>query len=637
MVSRAMLFVAALILHVTPADAPKADAANTAPCATAPKGMVCIPGGPAVVGSDDVPNEKPKRTVQISTFYVDLKEATNADYKACVDAGVCPKAKTLGAPEAPALPLDFEQAEKYCTWTGKRLPSEWEWEKAARGTDGELTPWGKDAADCDKGAFKDCHPKGCTGTGGDKACADVEGKAYPAGRFGLESIGTNYEWTTSWIGILGHRKMTDEEKAALPPDPSGQPLPTTTAISRGDKDTCTDCEGVDPRGPCDGTVPCADGGSKKIVRGGGWYLPKIEAHASHRHGETLASTSQRTAVRCATSGTVLFKFPAKIATEKRAPPPALTPPTAEQLKQFADVTEDKLDTPTCEKQGRAFLDCRDPISYIKSNEPRQQVWRPYIENLGGGYTGVGIDQSYTFVAAAHSDWAWLFDYDPTVVRLHWILRAVILKSANRGEFVDHFRPAKQDEVLKILDEEYKDNPELKAYREIYKVTRSGLLKYYEDQLKGIGNDPTFGWLATDDNYTYIRTMYQQGRMRAFKGNMLDKNTMQGIGAAAKKMGVTIKIYYPSNAPECWPFTKEYKANVLGLPFDAGSIVLQTVSGLPPGYQHQTGHWHYNVQSGLQQQELIGRKGIILAKQLIEFRNKTQDSDLTISGLAAAEP
>ncbi|HEY4223326.1 MAG TPA: hypothetical protein VGO62_18335, partial [Myxococcota bacterium] len=87
---------------------------------------------------------------------------------------------------------------------------------------------------------------------------------------------------------------------------------------------------------------------------------------------------------------------------------------------------------------------------------------------------------------------------------------------------------------------------------------------------------------------------------------------------------------------CWPFTKDYKANVLSLPMDDGSVVLQTVSGLQPGYGRQTGHWHYNVQSGLQQQALISRKGVILAKQLIEIRNKTQDSDLTISGLAAAQ-
>ena len=68
-----------------------------------------------------------------------------------------------------------------------------------------------------------------------------------------------------------------------------------------------------------------------------------------------------------------------------------------------------------------------------------------------------------------------------------------------------------------------------------------------------------------------------------KGDMLAKNTMQGIGAAARAMGVTIRIYYPSNAPECWPFSEQYKKNVLALPFDDKSIVLQTLSGIKAGY------------------------------------------------------
>jgi hypothetical protein len=598
-----MIFAPALVvtLAISVAGVAPADAKDKAPelptpalvttaCTPAPKGMACVASGAASVGSDDgAPNEKPKRSIQLSTFYVDQHEVTNADFKACVDAGVCPalKGAKLGDSDKPVIGIDYDRAWKVCAFEGKRLPTEWEWEKAA-GT--------KDA---------------------------------------MADAGSNPEWTSTWVGIVGHRKLSDDEIAALPDEKNGQPKPTTAAIPRSDKEPCESCEGVDPRGPCDGGDPCEAGGDRKEIRGSVATKEKVDWKASMRHSARITQ-SEKLTTRCASDSPTLAKFPAKVATEKRAKPPAPTAPSADQLKQFADVTEDKLDTQVCPKQGRAFLDCRDPISYIESNEPRQQLWRPYIENLGGGYTGVGIDQSYTFIATAKSEWAWLFDYDPTVVRLHWILRAVILHSANRGEFVDHFRPKAMEATLKILDDEYKDNPEHEAYREIYKVSSKALLKYYETQLKGIGGDPTFGWLATDENYDYIRTLYQQGRMRAFKGNMLDSHTMQGIGAAAKKMGVTIKIYYPSNAPECWPFTKEYKANVLALPFDPGSVVLQTVSGLQPGYGRQTGHWHYNVQNALAQQALIARPHLILAKQLIAVRNKTQDPELTISGLPAAD-
>jgi hypothetical protein len=123
-----------------------------------------------------------------------------------------------------------------------------------------------------------------------------------------------------------------------------------------------------------------------------------------------------------------------------------------------------------------------------------------------------------------------------------------------------------------------------------------------------------------------------------KGDMLAKNTMQGIGAAAKKLGVTIRVYYPSNAPECWPHTAQYKRNVLALPFDEQTVVLQTLSGIRPGFgQPRKGHWHYNVQSGLLQQHYMRLRSVGNAKQLVTLRNKTDDPDLTVSGLVRASP
>jgi formylglycine-generating enzyme required for sulfatase activity len=601
------------------------DPSSFAPCQPAPKGMACIPGGPAIVGNDDGPAaEKPRRTIEISTFYMDIDEVTHAQYQACVDARACPPLnipdynknimKPFMGPDQPAVPIDYERAQKFCTWAGKRLPTEWEWEKAARGPDGDLYPWGNDPPTCDKAQFRECAPKGCKpyrGKSHEWDCVEHATRpvgSYPAGHYGLHDMsGNGYEWTSTWAG--------------------------STAA-------CTlNCDGRDPKGPCDGASPCTAGAGMKILRGGSWYWPKEQARGSYRRAEVPTTMTHRLSVRCASSSPVLWGYPAKIAVEKRPKPAAPQPPTEEQKKIAADIREDELNKQECADKGRSFIDCRDPNSYIKSNEHRQELWRPYIENLGGGYTGVGIDQNYTFIAAARSEWAWLFDYDPTVVRLHWVLRAMILHAPDRGSFVDMFRPEKKDEALQILSQEYAGNPERVAYREIYAISRAALLKYYERQLTGTKADPTFGWLADDQNYTYIRTLYQQGRIRILKGDMLAKNTMQGIGAAAKKLGVTIRVYYPSNAPECWPHTQQYKSNVNALPFDDKTVVLQTLSGTRPGFgEKKKGYWHYNVQSGLQQQELMRLKGYMSLKQLVSLRNRTDDPDLTLSGLeAAAQP
>src|SRR5689334_18936412 len=156
-----MLSVAALLVMLAaddPAPAPYAA------CATPPKGMACVPGGPAIVGSDTGPkNERPQRTVEISTFYLDLHEVTHGEYQACVDAGVCAKLsipdynknimKPFMGADQPAVPVDYARALKYCTWAGKRLPTEWEWEKAARGDKGDLHPWGNEPATCERAQF----------------------------------------------------------------------------------------------------------------------------------------------------------------------------------------------------------------------------------------------------------------------------------------------------------------------------------------------------------------------------------------------------------------------------------------------------------------------------------------------------
>jgi hypothetical protein len=262
------------------------------------------------------------------------------------------------------------------------------------------------------------------------------------------------------------------------------------------------------------------------------------------------------------------------------------------------------------------------------------VWKLYVENLGGGYVGVGIDQNYNFIAVARSQWVWLFDYDPTVVRLHFVLRALILAAPDRQAFTAFFAEKNKQKALQILSETYEGKAERAAYREVYGISRKALHGYYLRQLNGTKDDPTFGWLASDDAYAYVRTLHQQGRVHILKGDMLKQKSMQGIAKAARALGVTIRVYYPSNAPECWPHTKQYKANVRALPFDEHSVVLQTLSGMKAGYGKSIGYWHYNVQSGLLQQSLMGKRGYLSLKQVVYERIKTDDPDLSILGLPA---
>ncbi len=128
----------------------------SASAAVAPAGMLRVPGGRFTMGADrgGEADERPAHAVTVVSFWLDATEVTNAAYQVCVDAGVCrapdptssavyhlPDAK-FRAPQQPVNEVSWSDARAYCAFVGKRLPSEAEWERAARGDDDRRFPWG---------------------------------------------------------------------------------------------------------------------------------------------------------------------------------------------------------------------------------------------------------------------------------------------------------------------------------------------------------------------------------------------------------------------------------------------------------------------------------------------------------------
>jgi formylglycine-generating enzyme required for sulfatase activity len=159
-----------------------------------PAGMVYVPGGTFTMGRDNGDEaERPVHQVVVKAFYIDTYEVTNEDYEKFARAtGHGPPSTwkngsfPLGAPRRPVTGVTWDDANDYARWAGKRLPTEEEWEFAARGTDGRLYPWGNDWA-----------PGLANANGTNKGTTDV-GFHHGASPFvAYDMVGNAWEWTAS--------------------------------------------------------------------------------------------------------------------------------------------------------------------------------------------------------------------------------------------------------------------------------------------------------------------------------------------------------------------------------------------------------------------------------------------------------
>jgi formylglycine-generating enzyme required for sulfatase activity len=246
---------------------PGGAAARRAEC---PEGMVLIPGGRFFMGSDDAAFKlwQPAHKVTLDTFCIDVDEVTAGDYKACSDVGECkrpppepeyPKADNEtdaqhqkavtaytelcnfgkdGRERHPINCVSWTLADGYCKVKKKRLPTEAEWEYAARGSDGRKFPWGDEAGDAShmNACGLECNkwelshglkpsPRMFDADDGFPGTAPVG--SFPKGKtkFGANDfVGNVWEWTADWFGTY---------KADETVNPQGAPTGERRAIRGG--------------------------------------------------------------------------------------------------------------------------------------------------------------------------------------------------------------------------------------------------------------------------------------------------------------------------------------------------------------------------------------------------------------------
>ena len=226
---------------------------------TAPPGeMITIPAGPFLMGNDEGDeDERPAHTVELPEYQIDKYEVTNAQFALFIvetgyvtDAELAGEGKTWrsyyepGKENHPVVKVSWNDALAYCLWAGKRLPTEAEWEKAARGTDGRIYPWGNEY-----------DPNRLNGKDGGRRTTTPVG-SFPEGAspYGvMDMAGNVWEWTDDWY-------------QAYP----GNPIPSPYY-----------------------------GQKFKVLRGGGWFDEADLVRTTNRSASIVTAANDDIGFRCA--------------------------------------------------------------------------------------------------------------------------------------------------------------------------------------------------------------------------------------------------------------------------------------------------------------------------------------------------
>jgi formylglycine-generating enzyme required for sulfatase activity len=216
--------------------------------------QVYVPAGDFTMGSNGPDAKKslaggraypevPVNTVYLDGYWIDKFEVTNGQYALCVDAGDCQaphlftsgygssyRPKYYGNPEYsnyPVIWVNWSMALAYCQWAGRKLPSEAEWEKAARGTDARTYPWGNDPLDSTRANFCDIHCPLPQANGGfnDGYPNTAPAGSFPAGAspYGvMDMAGNVWEWTSTLVRPYPYTAADGREDPKESPNVDGE-------------------------------------------------------------------------------------------------------------------------------------------------------------------------------------------------------------------------------------------------------------------------------------------------------------------------------------------------------------------------------------------------------------------------------
>lgn len=235
--------------------------------------------------------------------------------------------------------------------------------------------------------------------------------------------------------------------------------------------------------------------------------------------------------------------------------------------------------------------------YWIGNEDRLDLFYEDIKGKGGVHVGVGAEQNWLLCGWSRCDVIVLMDFDEAITDLHRVYFAAFATATTKEEFVALWLDKKRTGLRAALKARYQGK-ELKGALAALDVARWNVerrLTALRAQLitgKGL---PTY--FSDDADYAHVRSVVVGGRAFTVRGDLTANQTVQAIGAAAKKAGLAVRSLYLSNAEQYFSYGPQFRKNVAALPFEEQSVVLRTHGWNTLRYAKDGNSYHYGIQSG----------------------------------------
>lgn len=234
--------------------------------------------------------------------------------------------------------------------------------------------------------------------------------------------------------------------------------------------------------------------------------------------------------------------------------------------------------------------------FLVSDEKRHDLFVSAIDGIGGMLVGVGTDQVWLLAGWARSEIVVPMDFDQLVVDVHMAYGVGFRAAATPADFVAWWALG-EDEAMATVASVWPAPDDQASARRGFKAARTLVRRKLAATIKLHERLHVSSFLNDQGQYDHIVALWRGSRVHPVRGDLTEKTTMRQIGEAATKLGVPVRVLYLSNAEKYFKYSKQFARNVLGLPFDAKTVVLRAQGRGEGNGVEDDGFYVYEIQTG----------------------------------------